>query len=67
MRTRAALPLVLLLLAGASIAGPTPEEAAAASPAPITIALISSLTGPSAPETASSPAGFYRANRLAER
>lgn len=59
MRTRAALPLVLLLLAGASIAGPTPEEAAAASPAPITIALISSLTGPSAPETASSPAGFY--------
>ena len=27
-------------------------------PAPVTIALITSLTGPSAPETASSPAGF---------
>lgn len=58
MRTRAALPLVLLLMAGATIVWPAPAEAAA-SPAPITIALVSSLTGPSAPETASSPAGFY--------
>ena len=32
--------------------------AAASSPAPITLALVSSLTGPSAPETASDPAGF---------
>ena len=31
---------------------------AAASPAPITLALITSLTGPSAPETSSDPAGF---------
>src|SRR6516164_11667959 len=58
MRTRAALPLVLLLLTGAAIAAPVPAVAAS-SPAPITLALISSLTGPSAPETASSPAGFY--------
>ena len=58
MRTRAALPLVLLLLTGAAIAAPVPAVAAT-SPAPITLALISSLTGPSAPETASSPAGFY--------
>ena len=31
---------------------------ASASPAPITLALVTSLTGPSAPETASDPAGF---------
>jgi branched-chain amino acid transport system substrate-binding protein len=31
---------------------------ASAAPAPITLALITSLTGPSAPETASDPAGF---------
>ncbi len=31
---------------------------AAASPAPITLALVTSLTGPSAPETSSDPAGF---------
>ena len=31
---------------------------ASASPAPITLALVTSLTGPSAPETSSDPAGF---------
>ncbi len=30
----------------------------AASPAPITLALVTSLTGPSSPETASDPAGM---------
>jgi ABC-type branched-subunit amino acid transport system substrate-binding protein len=32
--------------------------AASSSPAPITVALVSSLTGPSAPETSTDPAGF---------
>jgi branched-chain amino acid transport system substrate-binding protein len=60
MRTRAALPLALLLLVGAAFAGPLSGQATATSPpAPITLALVTSLTGPSAPETASSPAGFY--------
>jgi branched-chain amino acid transport system substrate-binding protein len=47
--TAAGLPLALVA------SSPTP---AAASPAPITIAYITSLTGPGAPEDASSPAGF---------
>jgi branched-chain amino acid transport system substrate-binding protein len=56
MRTRAAAPLVLFLLAATTLGGPSPQ--ASATPAPITLALVTSLTGPSAPETASSPAGF---------
>ncbi len=34
------------------------SSTASAAPAPITLALVTSLTGPSAPETASDPAGF---------
>jgi branched-chain amino acid transport system substrate-binding protein len=48
----------LFLLSGATLGGLSQEAPAAASPAPITLALVTSLTGPSAPETASSPAGF---------
>ena len=43
-------------MALATLSFSTPS--ASASPAPITLALVTSLTGPSAPETASDPAGF---------
>jgi branched-chain amino acid transport system substrate-binding protein len=58
MRTRAAAPLALFLLAAATLGGLSPQASAAPSPTPITLALVTSLTGPSAPETANSPAGF---------
>ena len=59
MRPGTAIPLVLSLIAGLclSTVGTTASPASAA-PAPITLALVTSLTGPSAPETANDPAGF---------
>ncbi len=47
----------------AAVLGPvlgalSPAPPASGSPAPITLALITSLTGPSAPETSTDPAGF---------
>lgn len=50
---------VLGLVATTAIAaGPATAAAAAPTKAPITLALVTSLTGPSAPETSTDPAGF---------
>ena len=38
---------------------PLHAPSSAASPAPITLALVTSLTGPGSPETSSDPAGFF--------
>jgi ABC-type branched-subunit amino acid transport system substrate-binding protein len=59
MNRLGAIPLALSLLAGALVSFVGQAEPAAATPTPITLALVTSLTGPSAPETGSSPAGFY--------
>ena len=58
MRTRAATSLTLFILTSATLGGLSQPASAAPTLAPITLALVTSLTGPSAPETASSPAGF---------
>ena len=52
------LALALTLLASMALSVRSLPTATASTPAPITLALVTSLTGPSAPETASSPAGF---------
>jgi ABC-type branched-subunit amino acid transport system substrate-binding protein len=59
MKRVSAVPLALSLMLGGAMAGLAgPGAPAQAAPAPITLALITSLTGPSAPETGTSPAGF---------
>jgi branched-chain amino acid transport system substrate-binding protein len=50
--------LVLAVLGPVAGALSLSVPSAGASPAPITLALVTSLTGPSAPETSSDPAGF---------
>ena len=60
MRRGVAIPLALAVGWAFSLAAlAVPAEPASAAPAPITLALVTSLTGPSAPETGTSPAGFY--------
>jgi branched-chain amino acid transport system substrate-binding protein len=59
VRKSIAIPAVLTTVMGtlASLGAPGPA-AFAATPAPITLALVTSLTGLSSPETGSDPAGF---------
>ena len=56
-RIRNSFPVMAVLapiLGGIGLSAPS----ASAAPAPITLALVTSLTGPSSPETSSDPAGF---------
>lgn len=58
-RWRTLIPVALIVFAGQVVFGPVSTVSAEPSArAPITLALITSLTGPGAPETATSPAGF---------
>jgi ABC-type branched-subunit amino acid transport system substrate-binding protein len=59
MRRAVRSSVLLAVLLGSAVGALSVSASPAnASPAPITLALVTSLTGPSAPETSSDPAGF---------